>query len=146
MWTGSLKRCWHYSLWSEARKHSFMCEVGFLHEDAHKELYAAAIFVNFPCMLQLFHFEIYLTLFCAHQCEASRNKDYWLRICMHGKPHCIFLYSGIHSLSKVEFYENSCFSYNYLALTLYVLPVFVQSRYYRSPEVLLGYQYPNPWN
>lgn len=32
----------------------------------------------------------------------------------------------------------------YLHYTSYLF--FVQSRYYRSPEVLLGYQYPNPWN
>jgi len=46
MRTCSAKRGWNYSLRSEARKHTFMYEVGFLYNGAHKQLYAAAILLR----------------------------------------------------------------------------------------------------
>jgi len=123
MWTGSIKRCWHYSLWSEARKHSFMYEVGFLHKGAHKELYAAAIFVNFPCTLQLFHLEISCNLILC-TVPWSQQKLRLLTLDQHAWKTVLFIHIFRYTVSvRAGFYDHSCCNYNYLVLTLHILPL-----------------------
>jgi serine/threonine protein kinase len=137
MWTGSIKRCWHYSLWSEARKHSFMYEVGFLHEDDHKELYAAAISswdFMYPCFVHssVKQAEIKIIDF-GSACMENRTVYSYIQVYIHCWKKAFIM------INPVVFLINWYLNYmSYLFL--------LQSRYYRSPEVLLGYQYPYPWS
>ena len=91
--------------------------------------------------------------FWISQSETTRNKSYWFWISMYGGSDNLLIHSGLHILSQVHVWLafDWCLYTIFPSMQLVDIikflswksgPFVLQSRYYRSPEVLLGYPYP----
>lgn len=88
------ERCCYYPLWFKTWEHSLMHQVSCSSSSFNNWSFLYYILYEFWA----YFLPLFLFIVC-YQCETSSDQNYWLRISMHGRSHCLLLYPGFYKLA-----------------------------------------------